>query len=99
MSIFTLTSPIQSRYVGYSLTDVDAEINNINIRPSNIFPENQYNFQPDLMIAAIGRFDPKATENAFDNQSEWPSWAIDDYAHEKIAPEEGIKKRRIYSLV
>ncbi len=65
---YCITSTIQDKYVGYNLTDVDAEI--------QVYDLIVY------FLAAIGRFDPQATEDALSNQSEWPSWAKDSYTTE-----------------
>jgi hypothetical protein len=60
-------SRIQEKYVGYDVSNIDAEID----------------FQPPISgVAAIGRFDPQAVTRAFNNRDEWPSWAKDSYATE-----------------
>ncbi len=60
---------IQDKYVGYSFTSIDAEI--------------QAGTPPQGMVAAIGRFDPEATSDALAHQDEWPLWAVDAYTTEK----------------
>lgn len=62
------TSTIRKEYVGYDITCVDAEI--------------QFGQPPANGVAAIGRFDPQATEDAFSQQDMWPSWAVDAYTAE-----------------
>ena len=59
---------IQEKYVGYDVSNIDAEI--------------QFGQPPKNGVAAIGRFDPRATKNAFSNRDEWPSWAKDSYTTE-----------------
>jgi len=59
---------ITDKYVGYNVGDVDAEI--------------QFGYPPREGVAAIGRFDPEATNNALNDQSEWPDWAVDAYTVE-----------------
>lgn len=75
-----LISTIQTEYVGYDATYVDAEINNINLLPQRGLEE--LDFDPDLMVAAIGRYDPQATSDALSNKDEWPSWVIEQFAIE-----------------
>jgi uncharacterized protein YciI len=65
---YMMQSTIRKEYVGYDVTCVDAEI--------------QFGMPPNNGVAAIGRFSPGDTENAFKNQSEWPSWAKTAYATE-----------------
>ncbi len=79
---YMFVSSIQDEYIGYNITDIDAEINNINIRPFDIPTDNETADEPDLLIAAIGNFNPQATEDAFKNRDEWPSWAVDNYTSE-----------------
>jgi hypothetical protein len=68
-SQYALSSTIRKQYVGYDVTNVDAEI--------------QFGFPPANGVAAIGRFDPRAMGGALNNQDEWPSWAKDSYAIEE----------------
>ncbi len=60
---------IRDESVGYSFTSIDAEI--------------QAGTPPHEMVAAIGRFDPKATSDALAHQNEWPSWAVEVYTTEE----------------
>ena len=62
---------IQDKYVGYSFASINAEI--------------QAGTPPHEMVAAIGRFDPKATGDALNHQDEWPSWAIEAYDTEEYS--------------
>jgi hypothetical protein len=68
-SQYALSSTIRKQYVGYDVTNVDAEI--------------RFGFPPANGVAAIGRFNPRATGDALNNQDEWPSWAKDSYATEE----------------
>ena len=82
-SPYMLVSTIKDEYIGFDYSDVNAEINNIGIRPIPIGdPPEQFDFEPDLMVAALGNYDSKATEDALNNRVEWPSWAIDNYSTE-----------------
>jgi hypothetical protein len=65
---FASTPLIRKEYVGYDITCIDAEI--------------QFGQPPTDGVAAIGRFDPQATEEALSHQGEWPSWAVADYTTE-----------------
>jgi hypothetical protein len=58
-------STIRKEYVGYDITCIDAEI--------------QFGNPPYNGVAAIGRFNPGATEDALNNRDEWPSWAVTAY--------------------
>jgi hypothetical protein len=61
------SSTIQEKYVGYDISNIDAEID----------------FQPPKNgVAGIGRFDPQAVKNALSNRDEWPAWAKDNYTTE-----------------
>ncbi len=66
---YAVTGTINDKYVGYSFTNIDAEI--------------QAGAPPANVVAAIGRFDPQATSDALSNQDEWPDWAIYAYTTEK----------------
>jgi hypothetical protein len=66
---FAQTSTIQDKYVGYDISNIDAEI---------VFGD-----PPFEEVAAIGRFDPQATKNALSNQSDWPDWAKSAYTTEE----------------
>jgi hypothetical protein len=80
---YVFDSPIKFENIGYSLIDVDAEINNIGIRPDlGLSPDNKFNFVPDLMVAGIGRFNPQATKSALENKDVWPLWVKEKYAAE-----------------
>jgi hypothetical protein len=65
---YSFNSTIQSKYVGYDIGDVDAEI--------------QFGTPPRSGVAAIGRFDPAATKNALSDQTDWPDWAVTAYTTE-----------------
>jgi hypothetical protein len=70
-SHYLLQFPMQDKYVGYDLTDIKAEINTvIDYQP------------PQKMIAAIGTFNPQKTNNALQNQKEWPSSLSANYSIE-----------------
>jgi hypothetical protein len=78
--IYMAVSPINIKNVGYDFSNVEAEINNIGIRPdSNAGPFWEGSIDSDIMIAAIGSYDSKVTKNALNNKSEWPSWAVEKY--------------------
>jgi hypothetical protein len=64
----TIKETNKKEYIGYDVTCVDAEI--------------QFGMTPKIGVAAIGRFDPQATEDALSHQDEWPSWAKEDYTSE-----------------
>jgi hypothetical protein len=59
---------IQEKYMGYDVSNIDAEI--------------QFGQPPNNGVAAIGRFDPQAVNNALNNRDEWPAWAKDSYTTE-----------------
>jgi len=76
-------STIKKKYLGYDITSVNAEINNV--RPSGFLgfePDNKHNSLPPLRVAAIGKYDPEKTMTALNNQDEWPSWAVENYNSE-----------------
>lgn len=73
-------SPLKKASIGYDKTDVEAEINVFNIKRFN--PRGKMLFDQDLMVAAIGSYNPQNTAHALDNKKEWPSWALDEYATE-----------------
>lgn len=81
-SRYALTSPIKDEYIGYNITDVDAEINNINVRPLHLSSNGNYDAKPDLLVAAIGDFNPQDTREALINHDGWPSWAHNNYTSE-----------------
>jgi hypothetical protein len=84
--------PIEDNTIGYSITDVNAEINNI----STIYTDSgigQYSANPYGLVAAVGDFDAKSTRDALENRGEWPSWAVDNFRSEEY------KKIVIYSWV
>ena len=62
-------STIKKQYVGYDVGDVDAEI--------------LFGTSPAEGVSAIGRFNPEATKEAFNNRDEWPDWAVAEYATEE----------------
>jgi hypothetical protein len=64
-----LISMIQRKYIGYDVTCVDAEINNI--------ADFNNTSELDLLVGAIGRFDPHASGNALNDQDEWSSRTIE----------------------
>jgi hypothetical protein len=65
--VYAEHSTIQDNYVGYNVSNIDAEID----------------FQPPQTgVAAIGRFDPQAVKNALSHRDEWPAWAKDSYTAE-----------------
>ena len=66
---YTITSTILDKYVGYDVTNIDAEI--------------QFGVPPVNGVAAIGRFNPQDTSNALSNRDEWPSWAVTAYTAEE----------------
>lgn len=77
---YIMNSTIKDGYVGYDLTDVKAEINNFNVTsPENIVKSD---FVPDYFMAAIGTYNPKDTDVALKNHSEWPSPLINIYTTE-----------------
>lgn len=67
-SSYAQHSTIREKYVGYDIGDIDAEI--------------QFGTPPIDAVAAIGRFDPQATQDALSYQDEWPAWAQDSYVSE-----------------
>jgi hypothetical protein len=66
---YAQNTTIQKKYVGYDIGDVDAEIH--------------FGTPPNEGVAAIGRFDPEATNKALSNQDEWPADIKDRYRTEK----------------
>lgn len=73
-------TPIQDNNIGYDLTNIDAEINNVNFSLSESYQLGSKSIpMPVLMVAGIGRFDPQATEDALDNRDDWPLWARENY--------------------
>ena len=87
-----LFSRIAHENVGYSITDVKAEINNIPsiriVTPG--IGTYTYNLL-DALVAAVGDFDAQSTEDALENRSEWSSWAKDNFTSEEY------EKTAIYS--
>jgi hypothetical protein len=65
---YIMKTPIQMKYVGYDITDIDAEI--------------QFGMPPAEGVAAIGRFNPATTRDALQNQADWTDWAIAEYTTE-----------------
>jgi len=83
-----LFSPITHENIGYSITDVNAEINNIQSLRIVSPGAGEYNDNLDALVAAVGDFNAQSTKDALENRSEWPSWAKDNFVseeHEKIA--------------
>jgi hypothetical protein len=79
-------SSIKEENIGYEVTDIDAEINNIF---SLYSPEiilsggDAFKVNEDMMIAAFGEFNQQAISNALENRDDWPEWAIENYSGEK----------------
>jgi hypothetical protein len=85
------TSPMQDKYIGYDVMDINAEINNdvvlsrLKIGPGGSFIDSPPDFLDvqEMKMAAIGNFNPKDTSNALNNRDEWPPWLIDGYTQER----------------
>jgi len=73
-------APIQDEYIGYEVTDVFAEINNIFTVSSYV--RAFYNIHPDINVAAIGEFRTQSTETALKNSDEWPDRLVNNYISE-----------------
>ncbi len=82
---YILSSPIQDESVGYEITDVDAEINNIYHLSALSWEKGGYLIaqNPPFMIAAVGDLNPEATNDALINRDEWPLWATENYTNEE----------------
>jgi hypothetical protein len=76
-------SPLQDESVGYEITDIDAEINNIYVLsgPNSIIVGG-IRQDPPFMIAAVGDLNAQATEISLKYRDEWPSWAVDNHTSE-----------------
>jgi hypothetical protein len=68
---YTFSSPIQVKNIGYDLTNIDAEINNVYTDSIS-----------DPMVSMIGRFYPKVIDAALSNQSGWPTWMKNNESRE-----------------
>jgi hypothetical protein len=82
-----LTSTIQDEYVGYDFADIEAEIYNIYpyIYNRDYFVQafsEKPNFRKDMMLAAIGKYDPEVIGEALNNRDGWPVWAVENYLTE-----------------
>ena len=78
-------TPIQNKYVGYDITNINAEINNliqIEIITSFLGKTEEKIKNLELKVAAIGHFDLVSTQNALNNRDEWPDWAVENYSSE-----------------
>ena len=78
--IFSTSTPIRLENVGYNLFNVDADI----------YTDYTANYT-QTHAAVIGRFNPVATREAMDNQTEWPEAVRDSFTFEDY------RDTRIYS--
>ncbi len=78
-----LSSPIQDSNIGYSITDVNAEINNIYSVSLSSSGIGSLGSNLDALVAAVGNFDTLSTEQALNNRDKWPLWAIDNFKSEE----------------
>jgi hypothetical protein len=77
------TSSLTEENVGYEVTDIDAEINNIHyLSVPGLFDYDVFTCALDVMIAAVGELSAKVTNDALGNRDEWPSWATENYTSE-----------------
>jgi hypothetical protein len=88
---YQLLPLIQDSNIGYNITDVSAEINNISSMTILAPGISGFHYNLDALITTVGDFDAKSTKDALENRSEWPSWAVDDFKSEEY------EKTAIYS--
>lgn len=78
-----LSSTIQDNNIGYNLTDVNGEINNIYSVSITSLGMGKFDYNSNALVVAIGDFDARYTEHALNNRDEWPLWAIDSFKSEE----------------